>query len=169
MIVLVVLADGATATVCATRRASRPPGRAQRGRTDRRRQRLAHVPDFPDLAGFLATGEPPRRPDPDARGAAVARSDGLEVRFRRVPVRRCATRHLPPARVCQQCYSVDEMAPVALADIPRTVATFTVDRLAYTPNPPMMAAVVDFDGGGRFHCELTDSRLRRSPSASGSR
>jgi uncharacterized OB-fold protein len=48
------------------------------------------------------------------------------------------------------------MLPERLADVPATVATFTVDRLAYSLSPPVVAAVVDFDGGGRFRCELTD-------------
>ena len=48
------------------------------------------------------------------------------------------------------------MVPERLADVPATVATFTVDRLAYSLSPPVVAAVVDFDGGGRFRCELTD-------------
>jgi uncharacterized OB-fold protein len=43
-----------------------------------------------------------------------------------------------------------------MADIPATIATFTVDRLAYSPSPPVVFAVVDFDGGGRMPCELTD-------------
>jgi uncharacterized OB-fold protein len=43
-----------------------------------------------------------------------------------------------------------------LADTPATVATFTVDRLAFSPSPPVVLAVIDFDGGGRFQCELTD-------------
>ena len=43
-----------------------------------------------------------------------------------------------------------------LTDIPATIATFTVDRLAFSLSPPMVAAVLDFDGGGRFRCELTD-------------
>jgi uncharacterized OB-fold protein len=36
--------------------------------------------------------------------------------------------------------------------------TFTVDRLAYSPSPPIVFAVVDFDGGGRLPIELTDVR-----------
>ena len=48
------------------------------------------------------------------------------------------------------------MAPVRMADVPGTIATYTIDRLAYTPSPPLVAAVIDFDGGGRFRCELTD-------------
>ncbi len=43
-----------------------------------------------------------------------------------------------------------------MADMPATVATYTIDRLAHSPSPPVVAAVVDFDGGGRFSCELTD-------------
>ena len=43
-----------------------------------------------------------------------------------------------------------------MADVPATIATYTVDRLAYSLSPPVVAAVIDFDGGGRFQCELTD-------------
>ena len=49
------------------------------------------------------------------------------------------------------------MATEAMADVPGVVATYTVDRLAYSLNPPMLIVVVDFDGGGRFRCELTDA------------
>ena len=48
------------------------------------------------------------------------------------------------------------MAPERLADVKATVATFTVDRLAFSLSPPVVAAVIDFDGGGRLRCELTD-------------
>ena len=43
-----------------------------------------------------------------------------------------------------------------MADAHGTVATFTVDRLTYSPSPPLVAVVLDFDGGGRYRCELTD-------------
>ncbi|MFI5042062.1 MAG: Zn-ribbon domain-containing OB-fold protein, partial [Acidimicrobiales bacterium] len=68
----------------------------------------------------------------------------------------CGMVHLPPVRVCVNCKAIDHMAPVAMADVPGTVATYTIDRLAFSPSPPVVAAVVDFDGGGRFSCELTD-------------
>jgi uncharacterized OB-fold protein len=68
----------------------------------------------------------------------------------------CGTRHLPPARVCSSCGAVDRMTSERLADSRATIATFTIDRLAYSLNPPIVAAVLDFDGGGRFRCELTD-------------
>ena len=49
-----------------------------------------------------------------------------------------------------------ELEQQPMADAEGTVTTFTVDRLSYTPNPPMIYAVVDFDGGGRLPVELTD-------------
>ena len=48
------------------------------------------------------------------------------------------------------------MADERLAEARGTVATFTVDHLAHSPSPPVVAAVVDFDGGGRLLCEMTD-------------
>ena len=53
--------------------------------------------------------------------------------------------------------AVDDMEPVAMADATGTVVTSTIDRLAYSPSPPIVFAVVDFDGGGRYPVELTDA------------
>ena len=36
------------------------------------------------------------------------------------------------------------------------MATFSVDHLAYSMAPPVITAIIDFDGGGRFGCEVTD-------------
>ena len=52
--------------------------------------------------------------------------------------------------------AVDDMVPVDRADAEATIATYTIDRLAYSPSPPIVFAVLDFDGGGRFPVELTD-------------
>jgi uncharacterized OB-fold protein len=49
------------------------------------------------------------------------------------------------------------MEPAPLADTQGTVVTFTIDRMAYSPSPPVVFAVVDFDGGGRLPIELTDA------------
>jgi len=52
--------------------------------------------------------------------------------------------------------ALDDMEPVAMADAVGSVVTFTIDRLAYSPSPPIVFAIVDFDGGGRYPVELTD-------------
>ena len=43
-----------------------------------------------------------------------------------------------------------------MADAVGTVVTFTIDRMVYSPSPPVVFAIVDFDGGGRYPVELTD-------------
>ena len=101
--------------------------------------------------------EPPRRPDPDRPAAPPsARMSAWKYGFNGSRCIPCGTRHLPPMRVCLNCRSVDQMTPERLADVQATIATFTIDRLAFSPSPPVVAAIIDFDGGGRFNCELTD-------------
>ena len=101
--------------------------------------------------------EPPRRPDPE-RPAAPPSFRRSEWKFGFVGSRceACGTRHLPPQRICLECDATDQMVPEHLADVRGTIATYTVDRLAFSLNPPVVVAVIDFDGGGRFQCELTD-------------
>ena len=105
----------------------------------------------------LLDREPPRRPDPEApAGPPARRAEAWKYGFTASRCQACGTRHLPPQRVCLSCRAVDQMEPERLADVPGTITTFTVDRLAFSLHPPAVAAVVDFDGGGRFQCELTD-------------
>ncbi len=102
--------------------------------------------------------EPPRRPDPDAPAAPPARrSEAWKFGFTASRCEACGTRHLPPARVCLSCHTADRMTPERLADVEGTIATYTVDRLAFSLSPPVVAAVIDFDGGGRYQCEMTDA------------
>ena len=75
--------------------------------------------------------EPPRRPEP-ARPSASAAGRSGEWKF-----------------------GLTTAAGV-LADQRGTVTTFTVDKLAYSPSPPVVFAVVDFDDGERLPVELTD-------------
>jgi hydroxymethylglutaryl-CoA synthase len=55
-----------------------------------------------------------------------------------------------------ECHAADRMGPERLADVEGTIATYTIDRLAFSLAPPVVAAVIDFDGGGRFMSEMTD-------------
>ena len=103
------------------------------------------------------TREPPRRPDPEPPAAPPSfRSEDWKFSFTGSRCEACGARHLPPQRVCVKCHAIDRMRPERLADVPAVIATFTVDRLAYSLSPPVVAAVIDFEGGGRFQCEMTD-------------
>jgi hydroxymethylglutaryl-CoA synthase len=94
--------------------------------------------------------EPPRRPEPGRVSAPAAhRNAGWKYGF--VAGRGgggTGTVHLPPTP------QDDTRTPVA--DALGTIVTFTVDRLSYSLSPPVVFAIVDFDGGGRVPVELTD-------------
>ena len=136
------------------------PATGSRGRSP---QQIAAGSRALDYATFLSwrgflDREPPRRPDPEPVAAPPAQRRA-DWKFGLVAAKctRCGTRSLPPGRVCQSCHAVDEMTAEPLADVPATVTTYTVDRLAYTPSPPVLMVVLDFDGGGRMRCQLTDA------------
>ena len=147
-IALLVLADGADAFLWRTTEAlaSHRPARPVVDQL----AASGSVPYGRYLAwrGFLPV-EPPRRPEP-ARTSASAAARAADWKFALVGTESAdgATVHLPP--------SPFDAAPHPAAGAEGTIVTFTVDRLAYSPSPPVVFAVVDFDGGGRLPIELTD-------------
>ena len=101
--------------------------------------------------------EPPRRPEPARVSSTAAhRNEDWKFGFVGSRDRSSGAVHLPPSRVSMEGGAVDDMEPVAMADATGTVVTSTIDRLAYSPSPPIVFAIVDFDGGGRYPVELTD-------------
>jgi 3-hydroxy-3-methylglutaryl CoA synthase/uncharacterized OB-fold protein len=104
-----------------------------------------------------ATLEPPRRPEPDRISASVSgRTEDWKYGFVGSRDRSSGELHMPPARVSRVGDAVDEMQPAPMADVQGTIALLTIDRIAYSPSPPVAFAVVDWDGGGRLPVELTD-------------
>ncbi len=102
--------------------------------------------------------EPPRRPEPARVSSSAAhRNEEWKFGFVGSKDRTSGAVHLPPSRISMEGGAVDDMVPVAMADANGTVVTSTVDRLAYSPSPPIVFAIVDFDGGGRYPVELTDA------------
>ena len=129
-VVLLVLADGADAIVLRTT----PALTGYRPVRPVAAQAAAGAPV--DYGRYLAWRgllqvEPPRRPEP-ARPSGSAAGRSGEWKF-----------------------GLTTAAGV-LADQRGTVTTFTVDKLAYSPSPPVVFAVVDFDDGERLPVELTD-------------
>ncbi len=157
VIVLVHLADGADAVVLRTTDAiaTATPARTVAAQVAAGDDSLPYA-KFLSWRGMLEP-EPPRRPTP-ARASAPAASRRSDWKFGFVGSRdrESGALHLPPARVSFAGGNVDDMDPAPVADALATIATFTVDKLAYSPSPPTVFAVLDFDGGGRLACELTD-------------
>jgi hydroxymethylglutaryl-CoA synthase len=102
--------------------------------------------------------EPPRRPEPSRVSSTAAhRSEDWKFGFVGSKDRTSGAVHLPPSRVSMRGGAIDDMEPLAMADATGTVVTSTIDRLAYSPSPPIVFAIVDFDEGGRYPVELTDT------------
>ena len=105
----------------------------------------------------MVTPEPPRRPEPARVSSTAAwRNEDWKFGFVGSRDRTSEAVHLPPSRISMKGGALDDMDPVDRADTEATIATYTIDHLSYSASPPIVFAVLDFDGGGRFPLELTD-------------
>ena len=59
-------------------------------------------------------------------------------------------------RVCVNCQAKDNFEPYKFSDKKATLFSYAIDQLQPTLNPPGVNGVIDFEGGGRLICELTD-------------
>lgn len=156
VIVCVVLADGVEVVVLRTTEAL----------VDHRQNRPVSAQlatgELVSYGKFLAWREmlevePPNRPIPNRPSASAAyRRKDWKFGFVGTRDRSSQMIHLPPARVSEKGGALDDMDAIPMADTFGTIASFTVDRLVYSPSPPVVFAVIDFDGGGRAPLELTD-------------
>lgn len=156
-ILLVVAADGCDAAVLRTTDAL--PDRRAPEPLERQLDASRDVPyaTFLTWRGMLER-EPPRRPEPERpAGPPSARVADWKFAFVGSRCQACGAVNLPPQRVCVGCHAVDRMEPAPLSRTRATVATYTVDRLAFSPSPPVIDVVLDFDGGGRYCCQATDA------------
>ena len=156
--VLVVVADGVSAlTFRAT--AAMDVQRVRSALADRSASNVERVDYITYLTWRgLLTAAPARRPhaEPPLAPPSFRRSDW---KFGLVASRctECDTRQTPPSRVCRACHAVDRMTADPMREESARVFTFTIDRLAHTPSPPLVGAVIDFENGGRLKCEITDA------------
>jgi uncharacterized OB-fold protein len=101
--------------------------------------------------------EPPRRPEPTRPSSSAAhRREDWKYGFVGSQDQATGVIHLPPSRIGIRPEGSSDMTAAPMADVQGTVVTSTIDKLAYSPSPPIVFAVVDFDGGGRMPIELTD-------------
>jgi 3-hydroxy-3-methylglutaryl CoA synthase len=82
-----------------------------------------------------------------------------------VKCKKCGTPQIHPigqtVRICVACQSKDAFEEYKFSDKKGRLFTYAVDQLQPTKNPPGLNGVIDFDGGGRLICELTDYDLDR--------
>jgi hydroxymethylglutaryl-CoA synthase len=155
VLLLVSLADGADALVLRVAADPAPPrGPALRDQLDGGvainytqyllwRQRIA--------------GERPRRPDPDRPSAPFAwRDRGYKLAMVGGRCRNCGAVQYPLPPICYRCHTAGDFEQTPVGDQRAHIVTFTVDRLAFSPSPPLVSAIVAFEQGGRLQSELTD-------------
>ncbi|MCX5805915.1 MAG: hydroxymethylglutaryl-CoA synthase [Proteobacteria bacterium] len=79
--------------------------------------------------------------------------------------RKCGTPQIHPigqiSRVCVTCQTKDDFEDYKFSDKTGRLFTYAIDQLQPTLNPPGLNGVIDFDGGGRLICELTDYDLSK--------
>ena len=78
------------------------------------------------------------------------------MRFHGAKCLNCGTVQYPPQRVCVKCRSEDKFEPVRLSDKRGKVFTFSMDHVSSIIDYPIVIPVVDFEGGGRMECYMTD-------------
>ena len=101
-----------------------------------------------------------RRPQAQSPSvSALWREGDRNIRFYGATCNQCGFVQYPPQRVCVNCRARDDSTPLRLSDRPGKVFTYSMDYLAGTTDTPLVIAVVDFEGGGRALCMVTDREL----------
>ena len=120
-------------------------------------RREISYPSYLTWRGLLER-EPTRRPErPGAAAAPAHRNVDWKFGLTGSRCRACGKVYLPAHRVCGACGSVDDTEAYSVADLRGTVVSLSTDAVSDSPAPPALAAVVDFDGGGRIMMEVADA------------
>jgi hydroxymethylglutaryl-CoA synthase len=61
--------------------------------------------------------------------------------------------------VCVVCRTKDDFEYYSFVDKKAKIYTFSHDFVMQTADPPVTIAMVDFEGGGRMMCDVTDRHL----------
>lgn len=98
-----------------------------------------------------------RQPSPIAQ----RREAEWELRLTGSRCKNCGTPQYPKQRVCIECNAKDQFEPYTFFNKPAKVFSFCHDYVMQTVEPPVTVTVIDFEGGGRLMCDMTD----RDPAA----
>ena len=90
---------------------------------------------------------------------ALWRESDKNLRLYGATCNQCGYLQYPAQRVCVDCQTRDDSTPVRLSDRTGAVFTYSMDYLAGSTDSPLVIAAVDFDGGGRILCMITDREL----------
>jgi len=87
---------------------------------------------------------------------ALLRETDKNLKLHGVKCDSCGTVQYPPQRTCVKCHTKDRFQSVRLSDKKGKIFTFSLDNISSAIDSPVAITVVDFDGGGRMECYMTD-------------
>jgi len=104
----------------------------------------------------LITSEVTRHPPTDMFVPLLWRSKSVVLSLHGCKCHSCGEIQFPVQRVCAYCGSKDNFEEILFSDKKGSIFTYTIDNMAPSVNPPIVRCVVDFEGGGRTVCVMTD-------------
>jgi 3-hydroxy-3-methylglutaryl CoA synthase/uncharacterized OB-fold protein len=108
-----------------------------------------------ELVQVQPAARPPlefRQPSPVAQWREVP----WELQLTGTKCQHCGLPQYPPQRVCVNCQTKDKFEPYSFSDRPAKVFSFSHDYVMQSIDPPVTVTFVDFEGGGRIMCDMTD-------------
>ena len=101
-----------------------------------------------------------RRPgNPAPSASALWREVDKNIRLRGVKCNHCGSIQYPPQTICFNCGSHGQFESYLFSDKSGSLFTYSVDNMTPTPDPPLVLAIVDFEGGGRIWLSMTDKNV----------
>jgi hydroxymethylglutaryl-CoA synthase len=106
--------------------------------------------------GLIEEEPPSRPPTTPPSTTCLWRESKAILALYGVKCKSCGTVQYPPQRVCIACHTKDNFEDYRFSDKRAKIFTYGIDYLTSSKDPPVVFAIVDFDGGGRMSCEVTD-------------
>ena len=121
---------------------------------------LANYETYARWRDVWTTDDASRRPTPSSPSvSALWREGDKNLRLYGGSCNSCGYIQYPPQRVCVNCRAREDYAEVRLAERPGEVFTYSMDYIAGAVDTPLVVSAVDFRGGGRIICMMTDRDL----------
>lgn len=97
-------------------------------------------------------------PGPHAAYSAVAarRERDATISLYGAKCQVCGTVQYPPQRICTKCHSKDQFQPYRMSDKKGKIFTYVMDYMTPSVELPIATTEVDFEGGGRIQCYMTE-------------
>lgn len=69
----------------------------------------------------------------------------------------CGYVQYPPQRICTKCHAKDQMEPYSFLGKKGKIITYNMDYFTPSVETPTVTTEVDFEGGGRIQCYMTEA------------